>query len=78
MKTICHSNHEHETKQAARACDVRMLTSCLAVMAWARDKLLREMKAIEEDETRSGIYTIATINAVAYSLDVENNPRLKA
>ena len=50
---------------------------CLAVMAWARDKLLREVKAVEEDGEH-GIYTPATMRAVANALDPNNNPRLKA
>ena len=76
MKTICTAFHEHRTRQAARACDVKLLGQCLAVMAWARDKLLREIKAVEEDGEH-GIYTPATMLAVANALDVNQNPRLK-
>lgn len=77
MKTLCHCSHDHDTKQAARACDAKMLAKCLATMAWTRDKLLKEIKAIDED-CENGIYTSATMRAVVAALDVKTNPRLKA
>lgn len=76
MRTLCCRSHEHDTKQAARTCDVKMLGQCLAAMAWARDKLLREIKAVEEDGEDS-MNTYSTMRAVANALDVHNNPRLK-
>lgn len=72
MKTLCSCSHEHATKQAARACDAKMLGRCLAVMAWAQDKLLKE--AEQTGDGHSG----ATMRAVAWALDVETSPRLKA
>ena len=76
MKTLCTAGHDHDTKQAARACDAKLLGRCLAVMAWARDKLEKEITAVEED-SEHGIYTPATLRAVAHALDVLSNPRLK-